>query len=110
MCFSRRAHCATCWTVYLYLRIVSAACRRRWALLLARIPLHHAWMAIAAKKITHMVKKNVLVKIVKLHECKVVLTGDSEFLVLGPLGVAFPSCLQFSGCTVRKTTLEQINS
>lgn len=30
------------------------------------------------------------------------LTGHSQFLVLGPLDVAFPSCLQFSGCTATK--------
>lgn len=38
----------------LYLRIVSAACRLRWALLLARMPLHHAWTAIAATYITNI--------------------------------------------------------
>lgn len=37
----------------LYLRIVLAACRLCWALLLARIPLHHAWMKMAAKHITN---------------------------------------------------------
>lgn len=39
----------------LYLRMVSAACRLRWALLLARIPLHHAWMAIAARYIKDII-------------------------------------------------------
>lgn len=36
-----------------YLRMVSAARRLALALLLARIPRHHAWMAIAAGETTH---------------------------------------------------------
>lgn len=42
-------HLLVCLLYDPHLRIVSAACRLRWALLLARIPLHHAWMAIAAR-------------------------------------------------------------
>lgn len=89
-----------------YLRIVLAASRLRWALLLARMPLHHAWMAIATRNKSQIRKNIFLMWNVECWMC-LFLTCSPEFLVFWPLAVTFPSCLQFGGCkftTKRETS------
>lgn len=65
-----------------YLRIVLAACRLCWALLLARIPLHHAWMAIAARHMTYAITNkympNTCTEIVTVAAANYKLTFTGE--------------------------------